>query len=110
MTRQVLDHDPLSGITTYFDYTGDDQMVITTEQKVDRVLDQNQVLRNDDDYSRKGIKQDQWHYARVPDIVAMEMLQKYGVNMMKPPIDWPSVFKCINTHYPYLKVTNKHHA
>ena len=110
MTRRVLDHDPLSGVTTYFDYTVEDQMVITHTQDVDHVLDQNHAMRVDEDYSRRGIKQDQWHYARIPDAVQLEMLQKYGVNMMKYPIDWKSVLRCINTHYPYLKVTDKTHA
>ena len=110
MTRRVLDYDPLTGVTTYFDYTSEDQMVITHSQDVTTVLDGTQAMRNDEDYSRKGIKQDQWHYARIPDTVAMEMLTKHGVNIMKTPIDWPSVLKLINTEYPYLKVTTKHHA
>lgn len=109
MTRRILDYDPLSGVTTYFDFTPDQQMHLTTVQDVTPLLDQSQMMRNEDEYTRHGIKQDQWHYARVPDVVAMEMLQKYGVDMMKTPIDWPSVLRCINTHYPYLKTTTKHH-
>lgn len=110
MTRRVLDHDPLTGITTYFDYTSDDQMHITTVQDVNEVLDKAADLRNNEGYSDRGMKRDMWHYARVPDVVALDMLQKHGVNMMTSPVDWKSVLHCINTHYPYLKTTTKHHA
>lgn len=110
MTRRVLDYDPLSRSTTYFEYDAQDQMHITTVQDVNHVLDGAAARRNDDDYSRDGIKNDMWHYARIPDAVALEMLTKHGVNIMAPRVDWKAVLKCINTHYPALKTTTKHHA
>jgi hypothetical protein len=110
MTRRVLDFDPLSRTTTYFDFDAQDQMHITTVQAVDHVLDATTKRRNDDDYTKRGIKDDMWHYARIPDSVALEMKTKHGVNMLSGKIDWKAVLKCINTHYPALKTTTKHHA
>jgi hypothetical protein len=40
----------------------------------------------------------------------LEMKQKYGVDMMAPKPDWPAIFKCINSNYPWLKTTSKTHA
>lgn len=110
MTRRILDHDPINGITTYFDYGSDDVAHITHTQDVSKLLDTAHEMRATADYSRHGIKNDLWHYARIPDVVAVEMLQKYGINIMAPKVDWKSVLWCINTHYPYLKTTDKKHA
>lgn len=110
MTRRILDHDPLTGVTTYFDYGSDDVAHVTYVQDPTSVLDTAHEMRTVAEYTRHGIKNDLWHYARIPDVVAMEMWTKHGVNMMKPPIDWKSVLRCINTHYPWLKVTDKTHA
>jgi hypothetical protein len=111
MTRRVLDFDPLSNTTTYFDYDQlTDHMHITTVQNVNPVIDAATKRRNDEDYSRRGMKGDMWHYARIPDSVALEMRTKYGVDMLSPKVDWKAVLKCINTHYPALKTTTKHHA
>ena len=110
MTRRVLEHDPLTGITTYFDYTADDQMILTEEQDVTPILDSVAELRNDEDYSRNGIKNDMWHYARVPLVVVMDMKNRFGVDMMAPKPDWKSIFKIINREYPWLKATSKTHA
>ncbi len=111
MTRRILDYDPLSQTTTYFDYDGlTDHMHITSVQNVNPIIEAATKRRNDDDYSRRGIKEDMWHYARIPDSVALEMRTKYGVDILAPKVDWKAVLKCINTHYPALKTTTKHHA
>jgi hypothetical protein len=109
MAKRVLDHNPLTGETVYFDYS-DDRLSISHEHDVSGILEDTLTMRNDEDYSRKGIKNDQWHYARIPNGVMMEMKAKHGVDMFGGKIDWPAVFRCINTHYPYLKTTTKQHA
>lgn len=109
--RRILDHDPLTGVTTYFDYEQDtDKMLITEVQDVTPFLDQASSKRNDDEYSRAGIKNDWWHYARIPNVVAMDMANRFGVNMYGPSPDWKSILKIINREYPWLKMTTKTHA
>lgn len=110
MTRRILDFDPLSNTTTYFDFDAQDQMHITTVQNVNPVIEAATKRRHDDDYSKRGMKEDMWHYARIPDAVALEMRTKYGVDMLAQKVDWKAVLKCINLHYPALKTTTKHHA
>lgn len=114
MTRRLLDYDPISGMSTWFDYEkSTDSMVITNEQDgshISRILDQAKAFRNDDDYSKQGIKEDWWHYARIPNGVILEMKEKHGVDLMARKIDWKKAFKVINREYPALKVTTKTHA
>jgi hypothetical protein len=40
----------------------------------------------------------------------LDMQQKHGINMFAGKPDWKAIFKCINTHYPHLKTTEKKHA
>lgn len=110
MTKRVLDHDPLTGITTYFEYTPDDQMLITHAQDVTRILDEVEALRNNEQYSRDGIKNDMWHYCRLPLNVILDMKQRFGLDMMAAKPDWKSFFRLVNTEYPKLKATSKTHA
>ena len=110
MTKRVLDYDPLTGETVYWDWKDGDSLSITHVQDVTHILDGVSELRNEEDYSKAGIKQDNWHYARIPNVVMMEMKSKHGVDMMASPIDWKAVFRCINAHYPWLKATTKMHA
>ena len=110
MARYLIDHNPLTGESTWMDYRDGESLSIVNEQDVNTILDDATRLRNSTDYSRKGIKNDHWHYARIPNGVMLEMKQKHGIDMMKSPIDWKAVFKCINQHYPWLKTTEGTHA
>jgi len=111
MTKRLLDYDPLTGTRTWFEYEqSTDRMLITDEQDVQLILDQTAAARSDTDYSRQGIKDDMWHYARIPNVVMVEMKEKHGVDMFGSNVDWKSVFKIINREYPWLKTTDKHHA
>jgi hypothetical protein len=96
MTKRILDHNPLTGVTTYFEYSSDDKMLISTSQDVSSIVDNATALRNNDDYSKSGIKADHWHYARLPLTVMMEMKEKHGVDLFAPRIDWKSALKIIN--------------
>lgn len=111
MTRRLLDYDPLTGISTYFQFeAATDVMHITTEQDVAPILKAAEMRRHDADYSSQGIKDDWWHYARLPTTVIMEMKTKHGIDMMAPNTDWKSALKILNREYPYFKTTEKTHA
>ena len=109
MTKRLLDYDPLSGVAVTFDYGADDQLVITHSQDVSQFLDRSQVLANDDEYSKLGIKKDLWHYAHVPALVIMEMKIKHGVDFYNPAHK-QKVFELLNTDYKRCKTTNLTHT
>lgn len=101
-------------MATWFDYEkSTDTMFIKNEQSasvVENILDQNAAMRHDGDYSRQGIKEDWWHYARIPNGVILEMKEKFGADMLAPKVDWKHCLKILNREYPHLKVTTKTHA
>lgn len=105
----TLDFNPLTGERCTLKTEGD-RLYITNEQDVSSFLDDTAELRAREGYSQRGIKNDKWHYARIPNGVALEMAQKHGVNLYAKDPDWKAIFRCINTHYPYLKTTTKTHA
>ena len=47
------------------------------------ILERNKALRNDESYSKKGIKQEWWHVATWPIIVQHQWLKLYGIDVMK---------------------------
>lgn len=108
MTRRILDYDPISGLTTYFDYTSDDKMVITYSQDVERHVDYAHHKATDSDYTRQGIKNDMWHYARVSVGDQYRMLIEDGVDF-SDPTKKKEVFRLLNTKYKHCKTTTKHH-
>ena len=109
MAAKVLDYNPLTGERCVMSFS-DGKVHITNEQDVAPIVDYATDLRNNTGYSQRGIKNDQWHYARIPNSVMLEMKAKHGVNMFEGKPDWKAIFRCINTHYPYLKTTEKVHA
>jgi hypothetical protein len=105
----IVDLNPLTGERCIISFQ-DGKMHITNEQDATPFLEQATELRNDTEYSKQGIKDDNWHYARIPNGVMLDMHQKHGINMFAGKPDWKAIFKCINTHYPHLKTTEKKHA
>jgi hypothetical protein len=110
MARHLLDYDPLNREAVYFDYNeGAGKVTITHSQDITPVIELAQALAKDENRTKKGIKQDMWHYAKVPSTIIVEMKQKHGVDFFDKN-DWPRVFKLLNTEYPYLKTTHKNHS
>ena len=109
MTKRLLDHDPLTGRTDYFHYDEhNDRSTIETVQDVSSFLDVAKHVRNDDDATKKGIKGGWWHYAHLPDIVIMKMIQEEGVNPYDPN-DAKKVGKLVEDKYQYCKLTTGKH-
>ena len=81
MSKELLDTDLMTGISTYHDYDHDtDTTFITTEQDIQSILDDNKESRNHG-LDKKG---EFWKAASVPIVVQMEWLTKYGIDMMNP--------------------------
>ncbi len=111
MARRVLDYNPTTGETCYFEYNevhDTPQVILTHEQDVQPILDMCAVARNDEDKTKRGIKQDNWKYAIIPAIIQIEMLEKYGVDF-NDPAQQKEVFHLINTVYQRFKTTHKNH-
>jgi hypothetical protein len=111
MARHVLDFDPTTGVTTYFDYSDNGEGEtgrIVTHQDTTAILEACQKARNDEDKTARGIKNDNWKYAMIPVSVQMEMLSKYGVDF-HDQAQRKEVFHLINTVYKQYKTTNKMH-
>lgn len=100
MSRQLLDHDEITGITTYHDYDEDtDTTYIDTEQDCSDILDLNKAQRNEGFDKRSDL----WHAATIPAVVQMEWIIKYGIDLMNP--DHMDGVKRLLNHgdYAYLK-------
>lgn len=111
--KRLFDHDPDTGVTEYFHFdslTGD--VHIETVQDVSGILDDNLARRNDEDYTKQGIENEMWHYARVPVVVQMRWLSEYGSkNWPMRPGNEKLLFRLLNSpEWSYLKTTNKVHT
>ncbi len=110
MAKRVLDYDPMTGVTTYFDYDhATDTTLLGSEQDVSLLLDANKALQNDEEYTKQGIKQGWWQYASYPAIIIEKWLNEYGVNVFNKD-HGKKVFELTNRpEYRYLKTTTKMH-
>lgn len=99
----LLDHDPISGMTEWIstdEETG--ETFIRYEQDVSPILDYNKEMQAESFDKRSEM----WHAAKVPNIVAMEWLTKYGVQMWNPAHK-DGVRKLLNSsEYRYLRVNH----
>lgn len=109
--RRLFDYDPVSGMTTWFEYDPITKTSILRYEQddVEPELDLNAAMANDTDYSKRGIKRDWWHYAHIPDSVCMKMLCEHGISVWNPEHK-AAVYKFINSpEYRKLKTTELFH-
>lgn len=107
MGRRLLEYDPFSGISTYFHYDeSTDETHLETVGDATAEVEASTSLRNDTDYTRKGMKNDMLHYGHVPDVVLMKW-HSMGVDIK----DVKELIKMINKpEWRYLKTTTLNHA
>jgi hypothetical protein len=98
-----VEYDPLTGVTTTFDYDSDPGKVIVKQsQDLSKFAEYAAARRALD----KPVNSEGWnHYCTIPTVVLHEMYQK-GIDVAR---DGEAVFKFINEHYPALRLTNKWH-
>ena len=111
--KRLLGHDADTGVSEIFHYdnlTGD--VRIETVQDVSGILDDTSDRRNDEQYTKDGIKNEMWHYARVPIVVQMKWLAEYGSkNWPMRPGNEKLLFRLLNSpDWKYLKTTEKIHT
>ena len=106
--KLLLDFDPITGERVWFGSSGDGKVTITHEQDIDDHLKRAHAQYVDEDLTRRGMKEDFWKYASLPNIVILEMKQKHGVDLHNKA-HWPRIFKLLNTEYSRFKTTSKVH-
>lgn len=101
--KRFFDHDPLTGITSYFhDHDDPEKFSISTEQDVTPFLEANKAKQNSGkDYWKSG--GDFRHEATIPIGVQHLWLEKYGIEVWNPD-HLPDVVKRLNDpEWRYLK-------
>ena len=107
--KRLIDFDPFSGIETWHEYDAVDKKtriyyVPTRDESPS--LDITAALRNDEDFTKKGIKNDWWKYAYIPNSLMLKWHVEEGI----PLFDAEEYNKKANTpDYKFLKYTTKHH-
>lgn len=110
MTKRLIDRDPLTGEAVYYTYrASDDSATITHEQDVESLIDTNIAWANDDGKTTRGIRNDWWKYASIPNIVWLKWKQEKGIDIFDKS-NGRELFKLLNDpEYKYLKTTAKYH-
>lgn len=106
MSKRWLDYNPLTGATEWYE-EADGKVFIHIEQRVDKFLDAIARIRNDEAADKAWTKNGVATYAHLPEVVVGQMLKK-GIKLWDPE-HIGAVLKEVNTNYPYLKTTRKHH-
>jgi hypothetical protein len=107
--KRLLDYNPATGVKEIFhhdDITG--EWAIETQQDVSAQLEAAKDMRNDPENTKQGIKNGNWHYAHLTDLVMYKMINEDGVNPLDPN-NTTKVGQLIDSKYEYCKVTNGHH-
>lgn len=107
--RRLLDFNPLTQEACWFEFK-DGCIELTNEQDISGVIEANKMMANDDQYTRDGIKQDWWHYARIPNIIAFKWLKEEGIDIWNKNHKKRVFEKLNDPEYRYLKVTHKKHT
>lgn len=107
MSKRLFDK---SGDTTewfhYDDTSGD--VTIETVQDVEPHIELAKKIRNDTEFSKKGIKDGWWHIGHLPDSIILKMRFEDGVDVFDKN-DWPMVGKLLNDKYSAFKLTDGKH-
>lgn len=103
----LFDRDPFTGATQHYSYNPDtDTHFLTTTEDVSGLLDALKAKRNA--AQEFGKVEEFAHYATLPNTVVIELLNK-GIDINDKNCTKKLIHE-INTNYPYLKATTKHHA
>lgn len=107
--KRLLDFDPLTREAVWFEMNDDGIVTLHHEQDVSHIIEANKMMQNETEYTKQGIKDGWWHYARVPNNIVHKWLVEEGVNFFDKN-DRKKVFQLLNSpEYRFLKTTTKHH-
>ena len=105
--KKLINHDAFTGVNTYHEYDhSSGKTFITESQDVEQVLNYTKTLANDSSYKSKGIKNDWYHFATVPNTVIMEIKNKHGLDVFKKD-DLPKIERLLQSEYRKLLTVNR---
>jgi len=107
--KRLLDYDPLSREAVWFEMT-DNVIQLHHTQDCSHIIEANKMMANETQYSKDGIKEDWWHYARIPNIVAFKWLKEEGIDIWDRNHKKAVWAKLNDPDYKYLKTTTGRHA
>lgn len=103
--RRLLDHDPMTGVSSEFESTADGFQVNYT-QDVESILEANKAKFNATPMRSEHTASEFWHAADIPIVVQMKWLTEHGVDIYNPD-HTPGIIRMLNDpDYRYLKVRN----
>jgi len=110
MSREKIAYDALNGITQYHNYDADtDTSVFESSGDAEPVLELNRAMANDRDFTKQGIKDEFWLYARIPTIFQLKLLTEKGIDVYKKS-DGHRLSKILeDPEYRHLKTTTLKH-
>jgi hypothetical protein len=104
-----IDKNPYTGTSHYVDQNEDSETRNYVCADVQPVLDYAKEMRA----TRSGEKQmrdyDMLHFATIPEVVIVKLLNEYGVNVFDRN-DYPKLFRLLNGEFAYLKTTDMIHT
>lgn len=107
MSKRLIEIDPWTATKTYHDYDhSTNTTYITQEQDVELTLKQTRQMRNNPSYQPRGRKEEHYHFARVPNSVLVELMQKYNLDWSRKE-DMPRIEKVLERDYKYLLTVDK---
>ena len=103
MSRRLLDHDPLGGVTEYHHYdSATDTTRIETVQDIAPILERNKALQNSDDGGWSPSRELR-RAATIPDIIILKWRHEDGIDVFDPN-HWPAVKRKLNSsEYRWLR-------
>jgi len=107
--RKELDFNPLTGERAIWESDGE-KVRIVHEQDVTRIIDGNKQLANNEELSKRGIKNDMWHYATIPNVVVLKWKEEHGVDVFDQSHRKKGFALLNSPEYMYLKTTTMNHG
>ncbi len=108
---RLLDFNPLTLESVSFQYNeADDSITIGHHQDVTPILEWNKSLALDTARTKDGMRESFWHYAKIPNVVAMKWKIEHGVDIFDRNHE-KAMFRLLNDpENMYLRSTDKRHA
>lgn len=110
--KRLLDYDFETGVAMWHSYDPQtDTTYIEKTQDVEPILEANKSLQNWgiggaarlNDFSRRGIKNNWWHVALIPNLIIEKWLLEEGINVFDRD-HWPAVRRKLNSpDWRYLR-------
>lgn len=108
--KRLIDTDPVNGIQTWHEHdpvSKETRVYYVPTLDLDPTLDHCKALASDEERTKRGMKEDWWHYGFVPDSIRLKWWIEEGI----PFTDAEAYNRKLNQpEYRYLKVTSKHHG